>query len=131
MSTFYRILSSEGSEGVRQLADGRTIRTSWLVSLMLIIILILNLSMKLLAQQNDIKFECISVEQGLSKSLVYSITQDRQGFMWFATESGRNRYDGYNITVYKYDPFDTTTISGILIFDVIEDHFGNMMKVMQ
>ena len=114
---FFRLTSS---------AARRTLQTSILVTLMLVIILNLSLSLKLLAQQNDIKFVCISVEQGLSQSYVYSIIQDRQGFMWFATASGLNRYDGYNFTVYKPDLFDSTSLSGIIIYGVLEDHFGDI-----
>ena len=117
MSTYYRIVSS---------ADGRTIQTSRLVTLMLVILLNPGLPMRLLAQQNDIKFDCISVQQGLSQSSVYSIIQDRQGFMWFATASGLNRYDGYDFTVYKPDPIDSTSLSGIIIYGLLEDNFGDI-----
>ena len=48
------------------------------------------------AQQNrPVKFERISLEQGLSQSSVLCILQDRQGFMWFGTQDGLNKYDGY------------------------------------
>ncbi len=117
MSASYKSVSSAGS---------RTIQTSRLVTLILVILLNLNLSVRLHAQQNDIKFECISLEQGLSQSTVLSIIQDRQGFMWFATQSGLNRYDGYNFTVYNHDPFDSTSLSGIIISDLFEDHSGDL-----
>jgi hypothetical protein len=48
-----------------------------------------------------IRFERISLEQGLSQGTVYSILQDSKGFMWFATQDGLNKYDGYEFTVYK------------------------------
>ena len=46
-------------------------------------------------------FERISVEHGLSQSSVNAMLQDRQGFLWFGTEDGLNRYDGYAFTVFK------------------------------
>ena len=43
----------------------------------------------------------LGLEQGLSNSYVVSITQDKHGFIWFATESGLNRFDGTSFVVYK------------------------------
>lgn len=47
----------------------------------------------------------LGIEQGLSNNYVVSITQDKQGFLWFATEEGLNKFDGIRfITYYKNDP---------------------------
>jgi signal transduction histidine kinase/ligand-binding sensor domain-containing protein len=48
-----------------------------------------------------IQFEHITIEQGLSQSTVYSVLQDKTGFVWFATQDGLNRYDGYSFRVYR------------------------------
>ena len=53
------------------------------------------------AQEAPSAFERISLEQGLSQSIVEAIAQDRKGFLWFATEDGLNRFDGYRFTVYR------------------------------
>lgn len=46
----------------------------------------------------------LGIEQGLSNNYVVSITQDKQGFLWFATEEGLNKFDGTRfITYYKND----------------------------
>jgi ligand-binding sensor domain-containing protein len=47
------------------------------------------------------KVENISPENGLSNSWVSSILQDEEGFIWFGTWNGLNRYDGYDFTVFK------------------------------
>ena len=77
------------------------------------------------AQQN-VKFERISLEQGLSQSSVFCILQDSRGFMWFGTEDALNRYDGYEFVHYKYDPTDSNSISSGHVTNIIEDSDGNL-----
>ncbi len=69
-------------------------------------------------------FERISLEQGLSQSSVYCMLQDSQGFMWFGTEDGLNKYDGYNFTVYKPIPGDPNSVSQNFIRAIHEDSSG-------
>jgi serine phosphatase RsbU (regulator of sigma subunit)/ligand-binding sensor domain-containing protein len=78
----------------------------------------------LIAQQADIKFEHISLEQGLSQSIINTIMKDSKGFMWFGTQSGLNKYDGYEFVIYKNNPFDSTAISNNLIQSTFEDGEG-------
>jgi len=52
------------------------------------------------SEQYNLSFEAITNDKGLSHNTVYDICQDNQGFMWFATEEGLNRYDGKNIKQY-------------------------------
>ena len=47
----------------------------------------------------DIVFDKLTIRDGLSQSTVTSILQDRNGFMWFATYGGVNKFDGYSFTV--------------------------------
>lgn len=68
----------------------------------------------------------INVKDGLSQSSIISILQDRVGFMWFATGSGLNRYDGYSIKAYFNDPKDSFTISDNGISALFEDKHGNI-----
>ncbi len=77
-------------------------------------------------QHQDIKFEGISVEQGLSNGIVQCILQDHQGFMWFATEDGLNKYDGYKFTTYRHDPHDSTSLSSNYITSLYEDPDKNL-----
>src|SRR4029077_7791950 len=51
----------------------------------------------------DIRFAHISTSQGLSQIRVTSIVQDSQGFMWFGTLYGLNRFDGYTFKVYMHE----------------------------
>ncbi len=72
----------------------------------------------------NIRFERITIEQGLSQNTVFAIIQDSKGFLWFGTEDGLNRYDGYNFKVYKHNPDDPTTLSNNRIQAIYEDNSG-------
>ncbi len=78
------------------------------------------------SQDPDLKFEHLTVEDGLSSNTVYSILQDSHGFMWFGTSEGLNRYDGYTFKAYRHNPTDSTSISDNFIwFECLyEDQFG-------
>jgi ligand-binding sensor domain-containing protein/serine phosphatase RsbU (regulator of sigma subunit) len=78
----------------------------------------------LLAQ--DFKFNHIGREKGLSQSVVNCVLQDHNGFMWFGTQEGLNRYDGYTFKVYKRIPGDSTSLSNNFIYSLCEDNLGNI-----
>ncbi|MEA5138557.1 two-component regulator propeller domain-containing protein [Arcicella rigui] len=78
------------------------------------------------AQEFKPSFKRISTNDGLSQSHVNAILKDRKGFMWFATDEGLNKYDGYNFTVYKHSSKKPKSLSDNLIYDIIEDHLGNL-----
>ncbi|MEZ4740180.1 MAG: two-component regulator propeller domain-containing protein [Flavobacteriales bacterium] len=71
-------------------------------------------------------FRAVTIEDGLSQGMVNHITQDRYGFMWFATKDGLNRYDGYDFTVYRHDPEDSTTVRDNFVHAVFEDREGRL-----
>ncbi len=72
------------------------------------------------------RFKTMSVEDGLSHSIIYSILQDQYGFMWFATGHGVNRYDGYNMSVFQHYPGDSTTLSSNIVRTILQDKAGNL-----
>jgi len=82
------------------------------------------LSTSLYAQERTLRFEHLSLEQGLSQSSVYAIVQDHKGFMWFGTEDGLNRYDGYRFGVYRNHADDPKSLSSSSILGIYEDHSG-------
>ena len=51
-----------------------------------------------------------SLEEGLSQQAVNAIVQDSEGFMWFGTEDGLNRFDGYEFRQLRHDRSDSSTI---------------------
>lgn len=78
------------------------------------------------AQEGDLRFDHISVEDGLSHSGVRAISQDRRGFLWLGTQEGLNRYDGYTFKVYKNDPQDPGSLSENRITAIYEDRRGEL-----
>lgn len=80
----------------------------------------------LLAQKSNITFEHFSIPQGMSSLVISSIIQDHEGYMWFGTYNGLDKYDGYNFKSYKHDPQDSTTINNGYIQTLFEDRSGNI-----
>ena len=67
--------------------------------------------MCLVASAQEPRLEVISVEQGLSQGYVPSVCQDEDGFLWFMTNNGLNRYDGYDFKVFRNNPHDSFSLS--------------------
>jgi ligand-binding sensor domain-containing protein len=76
------------------------------------------------AQDQPLFFQRISLEQGLSQTIVGDILQDRRGFMWFSSEDGLNKYDGYTFTVMRNDPDNPNSLSHNNITCLFEDKAG-------
>jgi ligand-binding sensor domain-containing protein/serine phosphatase RsbU (regulator of sigma subunit) len=75
----------------------------------------------LIAQKEDLQFEHLSMKDGLSMNPVMAIIQDQQGFLWFGTQDGLNKYDGYTFKVYKTEDADPTSISDNFITSLCVD----------
>ena len=75
---------------------------------------------------NTLEFNHLSTEDGLSQSAVHCILQDSTGFMWFGTEGGLNKYDGYRFTQYDPIPGDPHSLSGNLVNAITEDSRGTL-----
>src|SRR5688572_321869 len=76
------------------------------------------------AQKEDLRFEKIGFEQGISSESVGSILQDSKGYIWFGTLDGLNKYDGYTFTKYQFDPNDSNSVSQNFIYTIYEDKDG-------
>ncbi|MBN2762216.1 MAG: response regulator [Bacteroidales bacterium] len=73
-----------------------------------------------LAQSGDLSFRSFTTNQGLSNNWVRNIYQDDIGFIWFSTADGLNRFDGYEIKVFRL-----TDSGGQNLGDI---HFNAVMK---
>src|SRR5450432_4229099 len=90
----------------------------------LLIIFVQALFFCAMAQRQNLKFEHLDINAGLSQNNIICILQDSRGFMWFGTRDGLNKYDGYQITIYRNDPKNKNSISNNFISDLTEDDNG-------
>jgi signal transduction histidine kinase/ligand-binding sensor domain-containing protein/ActR/RegA family two-component response regulator len=70
------------------------------------------------------EFEYLSTKDGLPQNHVFSIQQDRDGFIWFCTMDGLSKYDGFNFTNYHHNPTDSSSISSSYIDRFFQDSKG-------
>ena len=71
-----------------------------------------------------LRFGHLSTDDGLTNNTAWNLLKDSRGYLWIATFDGLNRYDGYEVTAFKHDPEDPSTISSSFTRRVIEDASG-------
>jgi len=97
---------------------------------MLRVILILSVFIQCflsLGQKMDLKFEGLTIQDGLSSNVINDIIRDSDGFMWVATEDGVNRYDGLEFKTYREREGDSTTLCSNLIYVFLKNHQNNLL----
>lgn len=82
------------------------------------------ISRQIYAQNNQYQFSQLDISQGLSSNQITCIYKDTEGFMWFGTTSGLNRYDGYKFKVFKHDNRISSSLDDDYISNIQEgpDH---------
>ncbi len=72
-----------------------------------------------------------TTSDGLPSNHIYDIQQDIDGFMWFATQSGLCRYDGYSFKTYQPDPYNPKSLSHSYIWTIEEtiSDSGNILWI--
>ena len=76
--------------------------------------------------QSTMRFEHLGIEEGLSQSAVMDIVQDSDGFIWFATESGLDRYDGYGVVNYRHERGNDASLGSNFVRDLAIGHDGGV-----
>ncbi|MEM1356901.1 MAG: ATP-binding protein [Bacteroidota bacterium] len=74
-----------------------------------------------LGAQTVITPEKLTIEDGLSQGYISAIHQDREGFLWFGTKNGLNRYDGREFVEFTHDPDDPYTIANDWVTGIVEE----------
>jgi ligand-binding sensor domain-containing protein/signal transduction histidine kinase len=72
-----------------------------------------------LSQAQQIRFSSFGVNEGLSQSTVYTITQDSSGFIWIGTRDGLNMYDAAGVKIFRPDPENAYSLSHQTIRDIL------------
>ncbi len=78
------------------------------------------------AETRHIRFDRISIAQGLSAATVPAIVQDSTGFMWLGTQEGLDRYDGSEFVAYRHDPANPATLANNWIRSLLADPSGDL-----
>lgn len=79
-----------------------------------------------LMHASEFMFKHLEVKDGLSNNQVLDIFKDSEGFMWFATASGLNRYDGCQMTLFRSNNADPASLPDNYIKSIQEDYKGNL-----
>jgi ligand-binding sensor domain-containing protein/signal transduction histidine kinase len=86
----------------------------------------LSLAISAHAQNHPVRFEHLTLQDGLSQTTVSAIAQDNKGYLWFGTPDGLNKYDGYNFVIYRNDPLNPNSISDDWTTSIYEDKSGTL-----
>ena len=78
------------------------------------------------SQEKVAFFDNFSVKGGLSQNSIMVIHKDSEGFMWFGTKDGLNKFDGYRFTTYRHDLDNENSIPGNFIKSISEDTEGKL-----
>jgi signal transduction histidine kinase/ligand-binding sensor domain-containing protein len=81
-------------------------------------------SVQTLGQTEQFKFRHLNISNGLSNNQVTSMLKDRKGFVWIATSSGLNRFDGYDVRSFRHDPRQPNSLPDNSITNVFETPEG-------
>jgi signal transduction histidine kinase/ligand-binding sensor domain-containing protein/DNA-binding NarL/FixJ family response regulator/HPt (histidine-containing phosphotransfer) domain-containing protein len=76
--------------------------------------------------QNQLRFDRITIEDGLSHTTVHSIFQNKDGLIWIGTEDGLNIYNGYTFKTYKFHAKNPYSISSNVIKSIFRDKKGTV-----
>lgn len=92
-------------------------------------IVLLLLSLAVFAQSEHYNFSKLDIHSGLSHNRVNAVLKDADGFLWFGTMSGLDRYDGYSFKKFIKNPGDSTSLLDNFIVSLSELPDGKMWVV--
>ncbi len=66
-------------------------------------------------------FDIFTTKNGLSNNRINKIFQDKEDYLWIATENGLNKFDGYRFTNYFHNQKDSSSIAGNIVCTLAQD----------
>lgn len=90
----------------------------------LLLFILASLPVMVISQTSELIFHSLADENGQVQSTSQCIIQDKLGFMWFGTQDGLCRYDGYNFKIYKNEPGNLNSLSNNYIWSIHQDEEG-------
>jgi len=79
-----------------------------------------------IGQFPSFNFHHLTTSNGLSDGVVRAIGQDKYGYVWIATLSGLNRYNGYSVKQYQNIPGDSLSLPSGVTRSILGDAAGNL-----
>jgi ligand-binding sensor domain-containing protein len=80
--------------------------------------------------QKQYKRTQLTTEKGLAHNYCHALIKDTKGFLWFGTQDGLSRFDGYNFKNFRHDDTDSTSISSNIISGIAADKNGKFWVTM-
>ena len=74
----------------------------------------------------ELRFQTLTIDDGLAQNSVTAIAQDANGYLWFGSQDGLNRYDGLRFAVFKNDPNDAHSIPANYITTLLAGDDGDV-----
>ena len=96
------------------------------IYMFLLLTFLMSINTLYVSAYTNINFKHITGEDGLSQGTVETMIQDNKGYMWFGTNDGLCRYNGYEFKIYKHDEESKNSITNNYIVDIKEDKSGNI-----
>jgi PAS domain S-box-containing protein len=118
-----RSLTPFNSSLLRDRQVRQTLRRAFYPFVLLVLLL---LPISLFAQEDQLRFKRITIEDGLSQSSANCILQDSNGFIWIGTQDGLNLYFGHRFTYFKYLPGESNCLSDNNVISICEDSSGKI-----
>lgn len=91
------------------------------IQFLVLIFLITSTSFSYSQQSDWFYFRQINNSKGLSQNSIQAIMQDSYGFMWFGTQDGVNRFDGYNFKIFKHNEKNPRSLISSNVVALFED----------
>ncbi|HEV8287017.1 MAG TPA: two-component regulator propeller domain-containing protein [Chitinophagaceae bacterium] len=89
-----------------------------------LLVYIILIARSVFAQPYPIRFQHLSIEQGLSYNEAFAFTQDKYGLVWIATPDGLNRFDGYKVEIYRHEPGNKNSLPDNMVRSIFTDSRG-------